>query len=112
MSSVNNCTLKRFFHLLRVQFIWFIIYLVYQQFNGDKSHFSSVPAQRPAVAGVLHAALAHGNAAVVGPRSPRQGGSSEAEVRERQHTGDTQPNKLLFMIIVVIIGTWRTSLLY
>lgn len=62
---------------------------VYEQFNGGKSHFSSVPTQRPAVAGVLHAALAHGNAALVGPHSPRQGGSSEAEVRMLQHMGDT-----------------------
>lgn len=43
--------------------------------------FSSVPTQRPAVSGLLHAALAHGDAAVVWPRSPGKGGGGETEVR-------------------------------
>lgn len=84
--------------------------VVYRQLNGDKCRFSSVPTRRPAVAGVLHAALAHGDAAVVGPHSPRQGGSSEAEVRMLQHVEDTHPDELSF-IIIIVLGTWRMSLL-
>lgn len=64
-------------------------------FDGVECRFSAVPTQRPAVAGVLHAALAHGNAAVVGPRPPGRGGSSETEVRMlgRQQGEDARPNE-------------------
>lgn len=43
---------------------------------------SSLPTQRPAGSGLLHAPLAHWSAAVDWPHSARQGGGREREVRE------------------------------
>lgn len=45
-------------------------------------HSSSVSTQRPAVSGLLHAALAHWYAAVGWPHSPGPGSHTEKEVRE------------------------------
>lgn len=50
-------------------------------------HFSSVSTQRPAVSGLLHAALAHRYPAVGWPHSPGPGSHTEEEVRELQSSG-------------------------
>lgn len=69
---------------------------------------SSLPPQRPAGPGLLHAALAHRPAAVEWPRSARQGGGREREVRDPR-IRMRRSNNTISDQLVLPEGTWRTS---